>query len=97
MNKWLTYINDESSNTDVDHISETVDWIFDVLEKEGLNGIDFKLVSPLQCNAEHLSTALRATWSFHQQINSWSHGLELAKKACIRQGIDLNDALFGLV
>lgn len=90
---WTLYVLDRTAPVDIDAISETVDWVFETLVDGGM--IDFRLDVD-RVNGEHLACALRCTYSMQERVKGWKTGLEIARQALIRDGVDPEDALIGL-
>jgi len=94
MTNWSTYVLDRSAPTDLDAMTDTVDWLFDALDREEL--IDLRNLDPNTVNGEQLCLVLRATYSIQDQVPGWHKALEVARAALIQVNVDPADALIGL-
>lgn len=96
MNIWRKHIDNQRASTDIEALTETVELIFTVLKVEGPSVISFKGFDETKVNPEHLSTALRCTSSFKDEIDGWDEAFRVACYACKNAGIDPSDSLYGL-
>lgn len=97
MDFWKKNVENVNVEADSEQLSETVSLVFSVLKVEGPEGISFKGLNEHKVNAMHLSTALRCTYSFRDEIENWYEAFEIACHACKNTGIDPQDALYGMI
>jgi hypothetical protein len=48
-------------------------------------------------SGEHLAALLRTTYQWRDDVPGWNEMIEIAKVILIEQGVDPEDALYGLV
>jgi len=94
---WKRYILDLSAPTDVDALSETIDSIYDAIDRYGSGAVNLATLPADAVNGEHLAAILRSTYPFRNQIIGWHHARDIAIKALQGASIDINDALAGLL
>lgn len=95
--KWTSNVLNVNAPHHTNDISETVDAIFTSLHAGEI--IDFNTVLVMSCpiNPVHLCVALRATYSVRDRTRGWHEALNAAKHSCGENGIDVNDALYGML
>lgn len=94
---WKRYIFDLSAPNDVDALSETIEAIYDAIDRYGPGSVNLATLPTTAINGEHLAAILRSTYSFRNQIIGWDHAREIAIKALQSASIDIDDALAGLL
>ena len=94
---WLRYTLDVSASTDVDTLSETVDAIYDAIDRFGPGAVNFTNLPTAGINGVHLAAILRSTYAFKNQVIGWVHGRDVAIKALRTANIEIDDALAGLL
>ena len=94
---WQVHLHNNESSTTVDSIAETIDGVFDAIEKFGPAVIELRNLEPGKIEPEHLAAILRATATIHDQIPGWASALDIAKRSFQSLGHDPSDALFGLI
>jgi hypothetical protein len=94
---WQVHLSNSKSSTNIDSITETIDGVFDAIEKFGPAVIELRHLKSEQIEPEHLAAILRATATIHDQIPGWTSALEVAKRTFESLGHDPSDALFGLI
>lgn len=94
---WGRHLFDPYAPTDVDTISETIEYAYDAISQFGPGAVDLTKISLPSLNSEHISALLRATFSFRDKTPGWQRALFVAQMALERDGIDVNDALAGLL
>lgn len=94
---WKRYISNLSAPTDVDALSETIDAIYDAIDRHGPGAVNLATLQPAVVNGEHLAAVLRATYAFKNQIIGWERAREMAILALQKANIEIDDALAGLV
>ena len=93
---WKRYVFDVSAPVDVDAISETIEYTFEVLAQFGPDGIDLNNLDPQRIQGEHLAAVLRATSTWRDQTPGWHDALVTARTALEREGVNPQEVLFGL-
>jgi hypothetical protein len=94
---WQRHLLDLNASTDVDALSETVESVLEVLSAHGPTAIDLTNLSDKGVQGEHLAAILRTTSAWDSQTPGWYQALHVAKLALQREGIDPQDALYGLI
>lgn len=94
---WKQHLFDLSASTDVDALSETIEGVYDAIDRFGPGAVDLASLGSEGINGEHLAAILRATFPFQNRIPGWSCALGEAVKALQRDGVDVDDALAGLL
>lgn len=94
---WQQLMLDITASTDVETMAKLVNSVFETLCSEGINGVDLRNLDSKNVRAEHLACVLRATFRYKNEIPGWSEAIWVAKAACVREGVDYKDALFGLM
>lgn len=94
---WKRHLFDLNAPTDVDALSETVESILEVLSEHGPAAIDLTNLSDNGVQGEHLAAILRTTATWDCQTPGWLQALQVAKLALQREGVDPQDALYGLI
>lgn len=94
---WQRHLFDQNASTDVDALSETVESVLEMLSEHGPAAIDLTNLSEKSVQGEHLAAILRTTASWDSQTPGWPQAIQVAKLALQREGIDPQDALYGLI
>lgn len=94
---WKRHLLDLRAPADVDALSETIDAIYDAIDRFGPGAINLATLPPATINGEHLAAILRATFAFQNQIPGWAHARGLAIHALQNANIAIDDALAGLL
>lgn len=94
--KWKQHLFSIHGSTDVDSISETVEYVFEAMTQHGPTGLDLRGVASNSVNAEHLVAVLRATAANRDAVPGWAHALGEAPAALRRFGLDPDEVLVGL-
>lgn len=94
---WQRHLFDLNASTDVDALSETVESVLEMLSEHGPAAIDLTNLSDTSVQGEHLAAILRTTVTWDSQTPGWSQALQVAKLALQREGVDPQDALYGLI
>ncbi len=95
--RWKTNLTNPAVAADVDSISETIDAIYEVIGQFGPGAINLRSTLDGQINAAHLASILRATFQIRSDISGWNTARDKAKQLLPLAGIDVNDALAGLL
>lgn len=94
--KLRTLISTENSHADVDSLTVTAEAALDAVSEFGPDIIPAGDLSGLQIHGEHLATLLRATYVWREQIPGWRDALDTARQSLTAQGVDPDDALYGI-
>lgn len=95
-NKLRALVSSENSLSDVDNLTVTAETALEAIAEYGPEVIPTSDLSGLQIQGEHLATLLRATYSWRNEIAGWSEALEVARRSLADQGVDPDDALYGM-
>ncbi|WP_110946539.1 hypothetical protein [Pseudomonas bohemica] len=95
-NKLRALISVENNSTDVDSLTITAETALEAVLEFGPAIIPTKDLSGIQIQGEQLATLLRATYSWREEIPGWGGALDLAKQKLAKQGVDPDDALYGM-
>jgi hypothetical protein len=96
-NKLRALVSSENSLADIDSLTVTAEAALEAVAEFGPEIIPTKDLSGLQIHGEHLATLLRATYVWRNEISGWNEALDVARQALVDQGIDPDDALYGMV
>lgn len=94
---WRRHVLNIAAPVDFEHISETFDGVFQLIEMGGpeylnMGGLDAAIV-----NAEHLVTALRASFRWKSQVSGWNEAVVVARRALtLANAEDIDRCLAGL-
>lgn len=94
--RWKKYLLKPDAPVDVDALSETVDAIYDAIDRFGPGSIDLTGLTGAQVNGEHLAVILRASIPFRTQIPGWSEARAVAVEALQIANIPVGDVLAGI-
>jgi hypothetical protein len=95
-NKLRALISTENSTDDVDGLTITAETALEAVLEFGPAIIPTNDLGGIQVHGEQLATLLRATYSWRDEIPGWDHALGVAKLRLAEQGIDPDDALYGM-
>ena len=95
--KWRRNVTDPKSSVDVDAISVTMDSVFEWMALWGPESINLGSMVETDVQGEHLAAVLRATSSWSDVVPGWGEALAHARKALAYEGVDPEDALYGLI
>lgn len=96
-NLWQKHVLNINANTDIDQLSETVEFALMAISNEGTESIFLGGLSPEKVEPEHLATLLRTTYCWKNDIEGWEDALSVAIAALSLRDIDPKDALYGLI
>lgn len=97
MESWRRHISNAGAPGDFEHISETFDGVFQLIEMGGPEYLNFGGLDSANINAEHLVTALRASFRWKSQIKGWREAVVVARRALIlKNADDIDRCLAGL-
>lgn len=88
---WRDRIHDRKLPYDVDSLTETMRELFNDMEMEMM--IDLTCLG--RVNPVHLAVVLRA--SNEATTLGWNAAVETARLACVEDGLDPNDVLYGML
>lgn len=94
---WDEHIKNPAAKTDSATLQETTAFIFGMFTDKHAWKIDFRHLTKVAVNGEHLAMALRCTATRQKWITGWYGALEKAKTALMSEGKDPEDALYGLL
>lgn len=94
---WQKHVLNSKSDTDIEQLSETVEFVLTALAEEGVDSLFFGGMSPEKVQPEHLATLLRSTYSWKNDIEGWDDALLVAVESMTINDIDPKDALYGLI
>ena len=93
---WQRYLLDPAASTDVDALSESVESVLETIDKDGPAAISLLQLDSTKVQGEHLATILRTTFRWRAQVPGWNSALAIAEAALRREGINPEEALYGL-
>lgn len=93
---WENYLLDPQSSVDVDVISESIDHVYEAIERFGPGAVDLTKITKNAVNGEHLAAILRVSSPWKNQVPGWSAALDIAAQALTLAGIEADEALAGL-
>ena len=96
-NKLRALISAENSSADLDSLTLTAETAIEAVIEFGPAIIPASDLDGIQIHGEQLATLLRATYSWRDEIPGWDHALGVAKLKLAEQGIDPDDALYGMI
>lgn len=96
-NLWQKHVLNINAKTDIDQLSETVEFALMAISNEGTESIFLGGLSPEKVEPEHLATLLRTTYCWKNDIEGWDDALSVAIAALSLSDIDPKDALYGLI
>ena len=96
-NKLRALISTENSSADLDSLTVTAETALEAVIEFGPAIIPANDLAGIQIHGEQLATLLRATYSWRDEIPGWDHALGVAKLRLAEQGIDPDDALYGMI
>ena len=97
MEFYRNHICNRTASTCVENLTETATQILIEITEVSITGLDFSDFTLDQVNSEHLCVLLRTTYRWKDDIKGWNLALEVAKEALDRDGIDKEDALYGIL
>lgn len=95
--KLRTLISIENRAADVDSLTVTAETALEAVIAFGPGIIPVNDLDGIQIHGEQLATLLRATYSWRDEIPGWDSALDVAKLTLAEQGIDPDDALYGMI
>lgn len=95
-NKLRFLVSSENSQADVDSLTITAETALEAIAEFGPEVIPTCDLAGLQIQGEHLATLLRATYVWRNEIAGWSDALDVARRSLADQGVDPDDALYGM-
>lgn len=93
---WEVYLFNPQSSVDVDVISESIDHVYEAIDRFGPGAVDLTKISENEVNGEHLAAILRISSPWKNQVPGWNSALEVAANALKLAGIHADEALAGL-
>lgn len=96
-NKLRALISTENSSADLDSLTVTAETALEAVIEFGPSIIPANDLDGIQIHGEQLATLLRVTYSWRDEIPGWDHALGVAKLRLAEQGIDPDDALYGMI
>ena len=96
-NKLRALISTDNSSADLDSLTVTAETALEAVIEFGPSIIPARDLDGIQIHGEQLATLLRATYSWREEIPGWNYALSVAKLKLAEQGIDPDDALYGMV
>lgn len=96
-NKLRALISTENSSADLDSLTVTAETALEAVIEFGPAIIPANDLDGIRIHGEQLATLLRATYSWRDEIPGWDHALGVAKLKLAEQGIDPDDALYGMI
>jgi len=96
-NKLRALISVENSGTDVDDLTITAETALEAVIEFGPAIIPTNDMGGIQIHGEQLATLLRATYSWRDEIPGWDAALDTARLRLVEQGVDPDDALYGMI
>lgn len=100
LDSWKTHILDANASTSSETLQETSDCVMGLIANKlayTINFLELKDIGPGFLNGEHLAMALRCTATRQKWITGWYVALEKVREVLIKEGKDLDDALFGMI
>ena len=94
---WKRHLLNPHASSDVDTISETVEYAFEALSQFGPSAINLNGLTVNQVQGEHLAAVLRMTYPWRAETPGWIAALGIAKTALALVGVDYRSALIGLL
>ena len=95
--RWKKSLLDVTASKTSKALGETIDPLFEAMLQFGASAIDLRNLPVERVNGIHLAVILRATLTRKEETPGWEEALEVAKQALQREGIDIEDALGGLL
>ena len=96
--KWLARVLDRSLAPTSSELTKTVKTVFGALSQFGPEAINLRhLPEPEHVNGVHLAVVLRSTADDLEDTQAWRDALALAERALVRDGMDPQDALLGMI
>lgn len=95
-NKLRALISTNNNKDDVDSLTITAETALEAVLEFGPAIIPTNDLNGIQVQGEQLATLLRATFLWRDEIPGWNHALGVAKLKLTEQGIDPDDALYGM-
>jgi hypothetical protein len=94
--KWLSRVLDRTLAPNSAELTKTVRPVFELLSQFGSESIDLRHL-PETVNGVHLAAVLRSTADELDGTDAWRQALALAQRALLRDGLDPQDALLGMI
>ncbi|MDF5776545.1 hypothetical protein [Pseudomonas syringae] len=96
-NKLKVLISTENICADLDSLTVTAETALEAVMEFGPTIIPANDLYGIQIHGEQLATLLRATYSWRGEIPGWNNALRVARSKLAEQGIDPDDALYGMI
>ncbi|WP_156320518.1 hypothetical protein [Pseudomonas lini] len=90
-------ISSQNSNVEVDDLTITAEAVLDAISEFGPKILNLSLLDSNRVQGEHLATVLRTSFDWRDNVPGWNEALLVARQALVREGVDPEDALYGLV
>jgi hypothetical protein len=94
---WRKHVCQSFASTDIDALTETAEAVFDFMAEAGPAHLNLSNLTPDHVQGEHLAMLLRTSLTWREQIPGWQKALQVARLALEREGVDPEEALFGLI
>lgn len=94
--QWLIRVLNPELPASSAELTKTVKAVFTVLSRFGASAINLSQLSE-HVNGGHLAVVLRSTADELEHTDAWKEALALAQTVLVRQGIDPQDALLGMI
>lgn len=89
-------LQDVATAQDVDAVSETVEFAYELLSRWGASSLNMHRTLEAK-NPIHLAAVLRVSVDVKDRVPGWESALAYAADLTVRSGLDVDDALFGLM
>lgn len=90
-------ISSENKSVEVDDLTVTAESVLEAISEFGPKILNLSLLDSNQVQGEHLATVLRTSFDWRDNVPGWNEALQVARQALLREGVDPEDALYGLV
>lgn len=94
--RWLSRVLDRTLAPTSNEITKTIRPVFELLSQFGPESVDLRHL-PEAVNGVHLAAVLRSTANELEGTEPWRQALALAQRALVLDGVDPQDALFGMI
>jgi len=84
-NAWRKHVVDVTAPINFEHIGETIDGVYNLIEIGGPGELDMSGLDSQATNGEHLVAALRAAYRWRNEVPSWSEARDVARCALLRE------------
>lgn len=81
---WRKHVVAVEAPVDFEHIGETFDGVFNLIEAGGPQELDMSGLDPRSTNGEHLVAALRAAYRWREEVRGWPEARDVARLALRR-------------